>query len=46
MVKLVQDQLMFNAVLRSILQGYLKFAIATWISIEAMRTGGIKSDSF
>ena len=37
---------MFNAVLRSILQGYLKFAIAAWISIEAMRTGGIKSDSF
>jgi len=31
---------MFNSILRSMLQGYLKFAIATWISVRAMSTDG------
>jgi hypothetical protein len=36
---------MFNSILRSMLQGYLKFAIATWISVKAMSTEGFKTDT-
>ncbi len=36
---------MFNSILRSMLQGYLKFAIATWISVKAMSTDGFQKDT-
>ena len=36
---------MFNSILRSMLQGYLKFAIATWISVKAMSNDGFKNDT-
>ena len=44
-VEKLEKKLMFNSILRSMLQGYLKFAIATWISVKAMSTEGFQTDT-
>ena len=36
---------MFNGILRSMMQGYLKFAIATWIAVQAMQEEGFQKDT-
>ena len=40
MLEKIQKKLMFNGILRSMMQGYLKFALATWISVKAMGEEG------